>query len=180
MGMSFLLVSGSLRAGSTNSAVLRTVRAIAPTDVTTTLYDAMERLPHFNPDNDVEPLQPDVAALRAAIGTADAVLFCTPEYAGALPGAFKNLLDWSVGGAEMYGKPVAWINASFGPTGGAEAHASLRKVLGYVGAKIVEGACAQIAVTRDLIGTDGLVVEGAVRDRLRASVRALTAYHPIL
>lgn len=41
---------------------------------------------------------------------ADAVLFCTPEYAGALPGSFKNLLDWTVGGGETYGKPAAWIN----------------------------------------------------------------------
>ena len=51
----------------------------------------------------------NTAALRAALAAADGVLFCTPEYAGALPGSFKNLLDWTVGGGEMYGQPVAWI-----------------------------------------------------------------------
>ena len=72
----------------------------------------MTDLPHFNPDDDHDPLPHAVADLRARIGAADAVLICTPEYAGALPGTFKNLLDWSVGGPEMYGKPVAWVNAS--------------------------------------------------------------------
>ncbi|MGH4015240.1 MAG: NADPH-dependent FMN reductase [Pseudonocardiaceae bacterium] len=90
-------------------------------------------LPAFNPDDDHEPLHPAVADLRRQIA-ADALLFCTPEYAGALPGSFKNLLDWTVGGSEIYGKPVCWINASSvaAPTGGADAHASLAKVLGYV------------------------------------------------
>jgi NAD(P)H-dependent FMN reductase len=73
-----------------------------------------------------------VAELRHEIGAADAVLICTPEYAGALPGSFKNLLDWTVGGGEADRKPVGWINASgvAAPTGGGDAHASLRKVLG--------------------------------------------------
>ena len=109
------LISGSLRTGSGNSAVVRTAAAVAPDGVEGTVYDGMGDLPHFNPDDDREPLHPAVAALRTAIAAADAVLFCTPEYAGALPGSFKNLLDWTVGGAEMYGRPVAWINASGPP-----------------------------------------------------------------
>ena len=89
-------------------------------------------LPHFNPDDDVEPLDPAVAELRAAIDAADAVLFSTPEYAGALPGSFKNLLDWTIGGGEIYEKPVGWINAS--ALGGAtDAYESLGIVLRYAG-----------------------------------------------
>jgi NAD(P)H-dependent FMN reductase len=42
-----------------------------------------------------------VADLRRQIEAADAVVFCTSEYAGALPGSFKNLLDWTVGGGEV-------------------------------------------------------------------------------
>ena len=47
------------------------------------------------------------------------MLFSTPEYAGALPGSFKNLLDWTVGGGETYGMPVGWVNVSgpASPTG---------------------------------------------------------------
>jgi chromate reductase len=97
-----LLVSGSLRHGSTNTSVLRTAAAVAPDGVTTVLYEGLDRLSHFNPDDDYEPLDPGVVDLRAAVASADAILFCTPEYAGALPGSFKNLLEWTVGGGEIY------------------------------------------------------------------------------
>ncbi len=67
-------------------------------------------------------------------------MFCTPEYAGTLPGSLKNLLDWTVGGGEIYGKPVGWINVAMGGRGtGAEEH--LAMVLRYVGAVAVEQAC---------------------------------------
>jgi len=90
-----LLVSGSLRAGSTNTAVLETARTLAPHGVTTVLYRGMAGLPHFNPDDDREgeAVHGTVAELRAQVAAADALLICTPEYAGALPGALKNC--WS-------------------------------------------------------------------------------------
>ncbi len=47
-----LLIAGSLRAGSTNIALLRTMEALAPAGVTTLLYEGLGRLPHFNPDDD--------------------------------------------------------------------------------------------------------------------------------
>ncbi len=124
----FLLISGSLRAGSTNSALLRTALAVAPAGVEAALYDGMGTLPHFNPDDDAEglPVHPAVAALRAAIHDADALLVSTPEYAGGLPGSFKNLLEWTVGDASTYRKPIAWVNTSgaAAPTGAADAHDS--------------------------------------------------------
>jgi chromate reductase len=88
-------------------AVLKTASAVAPESVTTTLYRGMARLPHFNPDDDRDgqPVHPAVAELRAEVESADAMLICTPEYAGALPGALKNLLEWTVGNAGTYGKP---------------------------------------------------------------------------
>jgi NAD(P)H-dependent FMN reductase len=132
-----LLISGSTRAASTNTALRRTAVAVAPAGVTTKLFEGLTDLPHFNPDDDKEPLHPAVTVLRAEITRSDAVLFCTREYAGALPGSFKNLLDWTVGGGEIYGKPVAWINASSLPTGAADAHASLNKVLGYLSVDLV-------------------------------------------
>ncbi len=166
-----LLISGSLRSGSTNTAALRTARAVAPPEIETTLYDGMGRLPHFNPDDDREgaAVDPEVAALRAAIADADGLLLCTPEYAGALPGSFKNLLEWTVGDASTYRKPVAWINVSgvAAPTGGADAHDSLRKVLGYVGAHIVEPACVRIPLARSDIGDDGEIAGDAIRGQIR-------------
>jgi chromate reductase len=155
-----LLVSGSLRAESTNAAVLRTVHAIAPAGVETAIYEGLATLPHFNPDDDFEPLPGPVIELRAQVEAAGAVLFCTPEYAGALPGSFKNLLDWSVGGPEMYEKPVAWMNAS--TRAAAHAHDSLRTVLGYIHAEIIEGASAHVPVPRQAIDLDGLIGDGEI------------------
>ena len=170
-----LLVSGSLRSGSSNAAVLRTAKAIAPAGVQAELYERLAELPHFNPDDDFDPLPAAVIEMRAGIAAADAVLFCTPEYAGALPGSFKNLLDWTVGGGEIYGKPVAWINASglAAPTGGANAHDSLRIVLGYTGADIVEPACVRIPIARQMVGGDGLIGDEAVRFALADALAAL-------
>jgi NAD(P)H-dependent FMN reductase len=151
-----LLVSGSTRRGSTNTAALATAAAEAPGRVTAVLYDGLADLPAFNPDDDGDRLPATVAGLRRQIAGADAVLFCTPEYAGTLPGSFKNLLDWTVGGGEIYGKPAAWINVA-APGRGKGAEETLALVLGYVGAVIVDGACRRIPVDRAAIGPDGTV-----------------------
>ena len=135
----------------------------------------MTDLPHFNPDDDADPLPPAVADLRRQIAAADAVLFCTPEYAGALPGSFKNLLDWTVGGPEMYGKPVAWVNASASPTRAAKAHESLETVLRTIHADVVPKACAHVAVARDRVA-DGLVADPGVRGGIAEVLEALGSY----
>ena len=177
-----LLVSGSLRVASSSTAVLRTVLELLPSGVSAELYGGLATLPHFNPDDDPhdssKPLHPAVLDLRQRIGKVDALLFSTPEYAGALPGSFKNLLDWTVGSSEMYRKPVAWINTTTlaAPTGGADAHASLRKVLGYLNADIAEIACVRVPVQRGAVGNDGQVDDPALRDALSSALTNLAAY----
>lgn len=171
-----LLASGSLRAGSTNTALLRTAARVAPTGVEAVLFDGVARLPYFDPDQDSEPLHPAVEALRVAIRGCDAILFSTPEYAGALPGVFKNLLEWAVGDANagsIYEKPVGWVNVSASPTGAADAYQSLAIVLGYVHAAVVVEACVQIPVTRQMVGCDGLITDPVVCERVTAVLDAL-------
>jgi NAD(P)H-dependent FMN reductase len=169
-----LLVSGSLRGRSTNLAVLRTAQSLAPEGCAGLLFGGLAGLPPFNPDADADPLPPAAADLRRQIREADALLFSAPEYAGGLPGSFKNLLDWTVGDEQVgsiYEKPVAWINAS--PRGAPNAHESLRKVLGYVKAAIVGSACVHIPVTEALVGDDGLIADPAVRVRISDSLAEL-------
>jgi NAD(P)H-dependent FMN reductase len=171
-----LLVSGSTRAASTNTAALRTAQALAPPTVDAVLYDGLSTLPHFNPDDDVAPLPPAAAELRAQIGAADAVLFSTPEYAGALPGSFKNLLDWTIGDDQVRSiseKPVAWLNTS--AHGGEDAHASLRIVLTYAHATIVEAACARVPVNSAMV-VDGLVVDVEARAIIAGAVTSLATF----
>jgi NAD(P)H-dependent FMN reductase len=169
-----LLVSGSLRSRSTNTSVLRTLRDLAPFGLTYVLYERLGDLPHFNPDADGPLLHPAVADLRAQIHQAGAVVFSTPEYAGALPGSFKNLLDWTIGDdhpRSIHQKPVAWINSS--PRGASAAHNSLRSVLHYANAELVEGACIDISVTTAMLDRDGLVGDPTVRDALARLVSNL-------
>jgi chromate reductase, NAD(P)H dehydrogenase (quinone) len=175
--ISVLLISGSARSGSTNSATLRTAAAVAGDDVESVLFPGLDALPMFNPDRDREdvPVDPRVAALRVAVGASDALLICTPEYAGALPAALKNLLEWTIGDAGTYRKPVAWINAAgpAAPAGAADAHDSLAKVLRYAGAEIVAGACVRVPVTRDMVGAEGLIADPHARAAIAEALAAL-------
>ncbi len=136
-------------------------------------------LPAFNPDNDGAPLPGPVTGLRTAIRAADGLLVSTPEYAGGLPGAFKNLLDWTVGDDQpgsMNEKPVAWVNVA--ARGAPNAHESLRKALGYVNATIVEPACLTVPVTTAMVNEDGLVADETVVRRLADSLGMLAAACP--
>ena len=165
-----LLISGSTRRGSGNTAALRTVQALAPDGITAELYDGLAALPAFSPDEDERPPGP-AADLRARIAAADALLFCTPEYAGTLPGSLKNLLDWTVGGGEIYGKR-GWVNVAVGGRGtGAEEH--LAMVLRYVGAVAVDGACVRVPVPREAAGPDGIINDPEIRTALGAALSAL-------
>jgi chromate reductase len=161
---------------STNTALLRTAQAVATDGVEAVLFDGVRTLPHFDPDLDVEPLDPAVDALRRAIREADAVIVSTPEYAGALPGSFKNALDWMIGDDKLgsiYEKPVAWINAS--PRGAVHAHESLRLVLGYAHATIVEDACVDVPVNNGDVDADGLVHDSTARERITKALADLAA-----
>lgn len=168
-----LVISGSTRSASTNTALCHTAVRWAPPAVAVSCFDDIAGLPHFNPDDDHEPLPRSVAALRSRIAEADAVLLCTPEYAGTLPGSFKNLLDWMVGGTELTGKPVAWIKVAPDARRGEGAHATLATVLTYVQADIVHSACRHIPIGHDAIGSDGLVADPTVHAAISETLQTV-------
>jgi len=168
-----LLVTGSTRRLSTNTAALHTARELLDGHATA-VYDQLKDLPAFNPDDDHEPVPPAVRALRALIADADAVIFCTPEYAGTLPGSFKYLLDWTVGGGEIYGKPAAWINVA-APGRGDGADAALRVVLGYVGARVLDSSGIRVPVPHDSVGPDGTIGDPATRASLAEALARIVA-----
>ncbi len=169
-----LLISGSVRAGSTNAAVLSTVRELIPAPFSGRLFEGLGELPMFNPDLDRDPLPPEVAALRAQIDEAAALVFSTPEYAGAMPGALKNLLEWTVGGIETTQKPTGWVNASTGPTAAAGTYDSLNTVLRYTDARVIDGACLAMPVPRQLVSA-GRIADPALRAQLAGCIAALIA-----
>jgi NAD(P)H-dependent FMN reductase len=164
-----------LRAESVNTAALRTARDVAPPEAEIALYDGLAALPHFNPDDDVvERIPTEVVALRADVHAADALLFSVPEYAGALPGSCKNLLDWLIGDDQpgsIDAKPVGWLNTSV--RGAEGAYAELRTVLGYANANIVEGACLRVPLSRAQLSSTGLVAAEDARDAIAGAVARL-------
>ena len=109
--MKVLAISGSLRAASINSALLRAAARLAPPGMLVTSLSGIGDLPLFNPD--FEPhVPPPVAALYAAVAAADALLIASPEYAHGITGTIKNALDWLVSVESFVCKPVAVLNAS--------------------------------------------------------------------
>jgi chromate reductase, NAD(P)H dehydrogenase (quinone) len=133
-------VPGSLKDSSTNSALVRALAAADPAHVE--VWDHIGDLPHFTPDDDGGA---PVASLRAAVTRAGAVLVATPEYAGGMPGALKNALDWLVGTGELYDKRVVVVSAAPSPERGANARRWVEEVVGYQGAHVV----ASFTVTKD-------------------------------
>jgi NAD(P)H-dependent FMN reductase len=158
-----LLVSGNLRAQSLHTAALRTAARIAPAGITATLYDGLHRLPAFLPA-EPSPAQA-VRHLRHEAGAADAVLFCTPEYAGSLPGSLKNLLDWLVDGGDLHGKPAAWLSVA-APGLDENACATLETVLAHGGARVLRSACIRIPLDPAAVDAGGLVSDSTLRTAL--------------
>jgi chromate reductase, NAD(P)H dehydrogenase (quinone) len=107
-----LALNGSLRAASANHRVLEYLRAASKPPLTIVPGPALDALPHFNPDLDIDPAPAAVATLRAQIANADALLICTPEYTFSIPGSLKNALDWLVSSGSLYEKPVAIVATS--------------------------------------------------------------------
>ncbi|GLV53492.1 hypothetical protein KDH_03450 [Dictyobacter sp. S3.2.2.5] len=110
--MKILVISGSLRASSSNTRLAKAIMDLAPAGIETHLYQGLGDLPHFTPDLDGDDPPASVVALRQQLQAADGVLICTPEYAFGVPGTLKNALDWTVSSGDFSEKPVAAISAS--------------------------------------------------------------------
>jgi chromate reductase len=167
--MKILAVSGSLRAGSHNTELLRLAAASAPEGVEIELWEGVGDLPLYDQDlEDDAELPESVRRLREDWRAADAILFSTPEYNGSIPGGLKNAVDWASrpkGRAPLMNKTVAVVGASTGQFGALWAQQDLRRVLGIAGARVV-GEELPVAKAHD--GFDE-----ALRDRLRQAVDTL-------
>jgi len=171
-----LAVSGSLRARSSNSALLAAAARLAPAAVRLTPFHGLAALPPFNPDLDRDGAFAAVERWRTAVRAADGLLICTPEYAAGVPGALKNALDWLVSSGELLGKPVAVISASPTPLGGSKAHESLRLTLAMLDARIVGGANElQVPFVSLKLAADGQIVDAALAEALRSLLERLAA-----
>ena len=160
--MTILGIPGSLRAGSHNAQLLRLAAEELPEGVELVVFDGLPEIPAF--DQDLEDLAPDVVdALKAAIAEADGLLIATPEYNGSIPGALKNALDWvsrPIAESPVRGKPVAVIGASTSAFGALWAQRELKKVLGVMGARVLDVELPVAKADRALLEPDEALSDG--------------------
>ena len=172
--MTILGISGSLRHDSYNTMLLRNV----PLDLE--LWDGLKEIPPYDEDDDVEPVPPAVARMRAAVAGADAIVFATPEYNASVPGQLKNAVDWLSrprGEAALLNKPVMVIGASTGAFGAVWAQSELRKVLATAGARVVD---AEVGVGHapERFDADGELLDENLKEQLQEAADTLLAELP--
>ncbi len=168
-----LAISGSLRAGSSNTAALRAAARLAPAGVEIVLFDGIAALPFFNPDFDGDEVPASVGAMRALIGSVDGILISSPEYARGVAGVLKNALDWLVGSHEFPNKPVALINTSPRAT---HALAALTLTLETMSARIAGDACVTLPLLGGTWDEFAVAADPALAEPLRAAVANFVAF----
>lgn len=165
--MDVLGLSGSLRTGSYNSQLLAAAAGELPEGAELQVYQGLADVPPYREDAE-EPAPESVRALRAAIAAADAVLIATPEYNGSVPGQLKNALDWvsrPYGASVLTGKPVAVVGASVGLFGAVWAQADVRRILGLIGAQVVD-AELPVGQANQAFDAEGRLANPELRGRL--------------
>lgn len=173
---------GSMRRHSFNRGLLRTAMLLQPEDVRL-VEVPVNTLPFFNPDHadaeDIPLVQDFILALRRA----DAVLICTPEYAGSLPGLLKNALDWAsvpVGRSVLRGKPVGLAGASRGRSGTVRAQMHLRGILSSMGAVVIPEPEVLVTYADDKFNQLGELTDQTSRDLMGHLMANLTDWAKLL
>ncbi len=164
-----LAISGSLRQGSSNTALVEAAAQLSPPATRVSIYRELADLPPFVPDLDHDP-PTAVTRWRQMLQVCDAVLISSPEYAHGVPGVLKNALDWVVGSGELVDKPVALVNASPRAT---YAWASLAETLTVMSARLVQEASIAIPVQGQGLDAEGIVRHAELSGLLASALAAL-------
>jgi chromate reductase len=175
--MKVLAISGSLRRESHNTALLRAAAEVLPPPATLELFDGLKQVPPYDADDDGEQAPAPVRRLRDAVAGADAILIATPEYNSSIPGQLKNALDWvsrPAGGSAARGKPVAVIGASTGMFGAVWAQAEVRKVMGAIGARVIDRELP-VAKADDAFTEDGRLADLELHGELEETLNELVS-----
>lgn len=170
--MRLLTLCGSLRARSSNQALLRAYARLLPATATIEHYESLSLLPHFNPDLDRDPVPAEVQILRSLVAGADAVIISTPEYAHALPGSFKNALDWLVSDPAFAGKAVVILHVSRGSSWALD---SLKAVLKTMSTRILEPASILVPLGSNQLDANAILAREDIKVLLSTSIDQLLA-----
>ena len=174
-------LSGSLRAGSLNSALLRAARDLMPEGAALEI-GTIAGIPLYDGDLErQEGVPAAVAALKEAIVAADGLHHVTPEYNNAVPGVLKNAIDWlsrpdSDIGRVFGGRPVALMGASPGRFGTLLGQNAWLPVFKTLGAQLWSGDRLLVSQARTVFGEDGALSDEKTRERLRTFLRGFANF----
>jgi chromate reductase len=175
--MRILAVSGSLRADSHNTNLLRAAIEAAPEGVELELWEGIGDLPIYDQDLENGEVPESVRRLREEWEAADAILFATPEYNGSIPGGLKNAIDWASRPkfeAALTNKTVALVGASTGQFGALWAQTDLKKILGAAGARVA-GDAIPVSRAHEKFDAQGRLLDAELFEQLRLHISTLAA-----
>ena len=174
-------ISGSLRAGSYNTALLRAASALSGEDVTLEVA-TLHGISLYDADLEArEGLPPAVAGLKARLVASDGVLLVTPEYNNGIPGVFKNAIDWLSRPADdiprvFGGRPFALAGASPGGFGTVLSQAHWLPGLKTLGVDLWAGGRLLASRSGSLFDADGALVDDKLRTQLAAFMQGFAGY----
>lgn len=168
--LNILAISGSLRAASTNSALVAALARNEPSGCRVTVYDGLGRLPIFNPDDEGERTPREAAHLINAVTNADGVVVSCPEYAHGVPGGMKNALDWLVSRDAAVGKPALLAHAS---PRSLFARAALAEIMRTMSFALYDGGLEIMLLGKKPVEVEAILAEPA---NVKAMRDALTAF----
>ena len=172
-----LAFSGSLRAASLNTALLRAAVELAPDTMTIEIF-GLDRLPLYDEDLEKSGDPEGVAAWKAAIAAADALLIACPEYNFGISGVLKNAIDWASrppGRSSILGKPTAIIGASPGSGATRLAQAMTRQILSALAVPVMPLPFFQLGQAGDKV-QDGVVTDERTRELLTRVLRGIETW----
>lgn len=179
--MHLIGISGSLRRGSFNSALLRAAAGMAPESAQVEIR-SIAGIPLYNGDVEAaEGIPQPVAELKDAIVAADGLLIVTPEYNNSIPGVLKNAIDWltrpaSDIGRVWGGKPVAIMGASPGRFGTILSQNAWLPVMRTLGADLWTGGRLMVAQASGLFSEDGELTDEQTRTRMERFLEGYAAF----
>jgi chromate reductase, NAD(P)H dehydrogenase (quinone) len=135
--LNVIVVCGSLRKGSHNAALARTLPALAPPGMALKAAPAWDQMPIYNHDiQDATGFPAEAVAWADAIRAADGVIIVSPEYNWSIPGGLKNAIDWvsRMKDVPFKEKPVALQSCAGGVLGGSRMQYHMRQCLTSVDA----------------------------------------------
>lgn len=174
-------ISGSLRAASFNTALLRAARALAGDGIEFEVA-TLHGIPVY--DGDLEARDgspPAVQALKQQVIAADGVLLATPEYNNGVPGSLKNGIDWlsrpSAEIPQVFGnRPFAVIGASPGNFGTILSQTAWLPILRTLGTRHWSGGRLMVSRAQTVFDTNGALTDQAVAAKLREFVQGFAAF----